>query len=423
LILRQQRNQNGSLREGDINLSVHLGQPPSGASPPIPGGAVVRFPPRPPGRLPLSPPHLSGTELDKLRMTLDAGWLAPAGPFPAAFEDAVAAATGFPRAVATSSGTAALHLAYRVLGVQRGDEVWCPGMTFVATIAPAVQMGAVPRFLDVAEPGWTLDPRLLAEELAHAARRGRLPRVVVAVDLYGQCADLEEIVASCDRWGVPVLSDSAAAMGAEGRRGRHAGHGARLAAFSFNGNKIVTAGGGGALAGEDAALLARARSLAGQAREPAAHYEHETTGYTYGMSSVLAAVGLAQLPTLAERVARRRAIFAAYAEALGTLPGLSFIAEPGWGRANRWLTVLQIAPAIFGTDREAVRRALDAAGIESRPAWKPLHLQPAFRDAPQAGGALAAALFETGLCLPSGSAMTPSDQARVIDIVRGCGRG
>ncbi|MGG5812542.1 DegT/DnrJ/EryC1/StrS family aminotransferase [Falsiroseomonas sp. CW058] len=381
------------------------------------------FPQRPPSRLPLSPPQLVGTELDSLRATLEAGWLAPAGPAPAAFEEAVAALTGFAGAVATSSGTAALHLAYRVLGVQPGDEVWAPCMTFVATVAPAVQMGAVPRFLDVTERGWTLDPDLLAEELSRAARRGRLPRVVVPVDLYGQCCDLAAIHAACGRWGVPVLCDSAAAMGAEGREGRHAGRGARLAVFSFNGNKIVTAGGGGMLVGDDPALLARARQLAGQAKEPAAHYEHETTGYTYGMSSVLAAVGLAQLPALPARVARRREVFATYAAALGALPGISFIAEPGWGRANRWLTVAQVAPAAFGADREAVRRALEAAGIESRPAWKPLHLQPAFRDAPQAGGAVAAALFERGLCLPSGSGMSPAEQARVIDILRGCGRG
>jgi dTDP-4-amino-4,6-dideoxygalactose transaminase len=246
---------------------------------------------------------------------------------------------------------------------------------------------------------------------------------VVPVDLYGQCCDLDAIVAVCGRWGVPVLCDSAAAMGAEGRGGRHAGHGARLAAFSFNGNKIITAGGGGVLAGDDPVLLARARALAGQAKEPAPHYEHETTGYAYAMSSVLAAVGLAQLPVLASRVARRRDVFAAYAAALADLPGCSFIPEPGWGRSNRWLSVLLVEAAGFGADREHLRRALDAAGIESRPAWKPLHLQPAFRHAPQAGGAVAAALFERGLCLPSGSGMSAEDQARVIEVVRACSHG
>jgi dTDP-4-amino-4,6-dideoxygalactose transaminase len=295
-------------------------------------------------------------------------------------------------------------------------------MTFVASVAPAVQMGAIPRFLDATGPGFTLDPALLAEALAAAARRGRLPRVVVAVDLYGQCCDLPGLLAVCDRWGVPLLSDSACALGAEGRGGRHAGRGAALTVFSFNGNKIVTTGGGGALASDDPALIARARALAGQAREQAVHFQHETTGYAYGLSSLLAAVGLAQLPALAARVARRRAIFAAYAAGLGDLPGIGFLAEPAWGRANRWLTVALIEPASFGADREAVRRALDAAGVESRPAWKPLHLQPAFRDAPYAGGGAAAGLFERGLCLPSGSGMTEAEQARVIELVRRCAR-
>ncbi|MBU8537206.1 DegT/DnrJ/EryC1/StrS family aminotransferase [Falsiroseomonas tokyonensis] len=385
---------------------------------PFPG----RQPPgcQPPARLALSPPHLAGGEIEALRATLHAGWLAPAGPTPAAFEAAIGTATGFAATLATTSGTAALHLGYRVLGVQPGDEVWAPGMTFVATVAPAVQMGAVPRFLDVTPAGWTMDPGLLAEELALAARRGRLPRVVVPVDLYGQCCDLPAIVAACDRWGVPVLCDSAAAMGALQRGGRHAGRGATLAVFSFNGNKIVTAAGGGALASDDPALIARARHLAGQAKEAWPHYEHETTGYTYGISSVLAAVGLAQLPVLEARVQRRRAIFANYVESLGELPGLGFIPEPAWGRANRWLTVLQVDPARFGADREELRRALEAAGVESRPAWKPLHLQPAFRGAPQAGGAVAAALFERGLCLPSGSGMSEDDQVRVIDAVIRC---
>jgi dTDP-4-amino-4,6-dideoxygalactose transaminase len=399
-------------------LSVHLAPSPEVSR----QAEVLRFPPRPPQRLHLSPPSLAGREPDEVAAALDQGWLAPAGPIPAAFESAVAEATGFDSALATTSGTAALHLGYRLLGVAPGDEVWAPTATFVATVAPAVQMGAVPRFLDATGPGFTLDAGLLAEQLLAAARRGKLPRVVVPVDLYGQCCDLPAIIAVCERWGVAVLSDSACAMGSQGRGGAHAGRGARLAAFSFNGNKIVTTGGGGVLASDDRALIERARALAGQAREPAAHYQHETTGYAYGLSSVLAAVGLAQLPELGARVARRRAIHAAYVAGLGDLPGVSFLAEPAWGRSNRWLTVALFDPAAFGADREAVRRALEAAQIESRPAWKPLHLQPAFRDAPFAGGDRAVALFERGLCLPSGSGMTEAEQARVIELVRDCAR-
>lgn len=380
-------------------------------------GSLLPFPGRrPAGRILLSPPELAGAELARIAEGLAAGWLAPAGPYPEAFERAVAEASGFAHACATVSGTAALHLGYRLLGVAPGDEVWTSTLTFIATIAPAVQMGARPRFLDVCPRSWTLDPALLAEELARAARRGRLPRVVVPVDLYGQAADLAAIVEACDRWGVPVLSDSAEGLGAT-QRGRPAGKGARAAAFSFNGNKIVTAGGGGALCSDDPALVAAARHLAAQAKAPAPHYQHETTGYAYALSSLLACVGLAQLPALGERVAARRARFDRYVAALGDLPGLSFMPEPEWGRATRWLSAILIEPAAFGADREALRRALEAEGIESRPVWKPLHLQPAFRGAPFRGSGHAAALFARGLCLPSG-AMAPAEQERVIAAIR-----
>ena len=189
-------------------------------------------------------------------------------------------------------------------------------------------------------------------------------------------------------------------------------------ALSFNGNKIVTAGGGGALLSGDAALIARARALATQAKEPAPHYQHETTGFNYAMSSLLAAVGRAQLPSLAERVTARRAIFARYRRVLGQLPGISFMPEPSWSHSSRWLTAMLVDPRAFGVDRETLRRALAEQGIESRPVWKPLHLQPAFRDAPMVGGTVAAGLFERGLCLPSGSAMTPADQERVMNVIR-----
>ena len=369
---------------------------------------------RPVGQVLLSPPHLTGAELAALEDTLRSGWVAPAGPVPAAFEAALSAATGFPHVLATASGTAALHLGYRCLGVSPGDEVWTAALTFVATVAPAVQMGAVPRFLDV-EPGtWTLDPGLLERELARAARAGRLPRAVVPVDLFGQPCDLNAIVALCDRWGVPVMCDSAGAVGATHRGGRHAGRGARLAVFSFNGNKIVTAGGGGALASDEPELVSRARALSQAAREPGGHYQHETTGHAYGMSSLLAAVGLAQLRALPSRVAARRAVFARYRAALGGLPGLVFAPEAPWARSSRWLTAVLLDPSRGAPDRDALRRHLSESGIESRPVWKPLHLQPVFRDAPRVGGAVAASLFERGLCLPSGSGMAPPEQDRVI---------
>lgn len=388
-----------------------------------PVASILRFPrearvgPRP---ILLSPPELSGNELEEVAQTLRSGWLAPAGPTLAAFEQAVAESMQASEALALNSGTAALHLAYRVLGVAPGDEVWTTTLTFIATIAPAVQMGATPRFLDVCPQSWTLDPARLRRELAAAARRGRLPRVVVPADLFGQPSDMPAIRAACARWGVPVLSDSACAMGAL-QHGRPAGAGADLSVVSFNGNKIITTGGGGALLG-DAALLARARHLATQAREVAAHYQHETTGHNYAMGCVTAAIGLAQLPDLERRVTARRAIFRRYQEALGHLPGITFMPEPGWARSSRWLTAMMVDPQRFGADRELIRMALAAEGIESRPVWKPMHLQPAFRDAPRSGGAFAAGLFEDGLCLPSGSGLGAAEQGRVIETILGVAR-
>jgi dTDP-4-amino-4,6-dideoxygalactose transaminase len=381
---------------------------------------VVPFRTRTATRIHLSPPELTGGEIGAVASVLDSGWLAPAGPAVARFEAAVAEATGLPHALATASGTAALHLGYRALGLEAGDEVWTCALTFVATVAPAVQMGARLRFLDVSPESWTLEPDLLEQALRRAAARGELPRLVVPVDLYGQPADLGVIADLCGRWGVPVLADSAEALGAT-QRGRPAGHGAQAAAFSFNGNKIVTAGGGGALASADAGLIARARHYATQAKEDAAHYQHETTGYSYGLSSVLAAIGTTQLAALPDRVAARRATYARYREALGDLPGLGFMPEPAWARSTRWLSAITIDPVRFGADREAVRRALAALGIEARPVWKPLHLQPAFRGTPFAGTGLAARLFENGLCLPSGS-MGEEAQERVIAAVRGVAR-
>jgi dTDP-4-amino-4,6-dideoxygalactose transaminase len=370
----------------------------------------------------LSPPHLTGREKAAIEASLASGWLAPAGPTPRAFEAALVKATGFDHVLGVASGTAALTLAFRVLEIGPGDEVWVPSFTFIASIAPAVQLGAMPRFLDVCPASWTLDAALLAAELRQAARQGRLPKAVVAVDIYGQCAALHEIAPLCAQYGVALISDSAEGLGAT-QAGLPAGKGAVLAAFSFNGNKIITAGGGGALASDDVLLIARARALADQARTPAPHYQHETTGYAFGLSSLLAAVGLAQLPKLADRVARRRAIFARYQECLEDLPGISFMPEAPWGRSSRWLSAMLIDPQGFGMDADGLRRVLAAEAIETRPAFKPLHMQPVFCDAPRAGGAVAEAVFARGLCLPSGSGLAPAAQHRVIRAIRAAARG
>jgi dTDP-4-amino-4,6-dideoxygalactose transaminase len=296
-------------------------------------------------------------------------------------------------------------------------------LTFIGNVAPVAYLGAEPVFLDVDPATWTLDVALLAGELERAAAHGRLPKAVVPVDLYGQSCDLDAILEVCAPYGVPVVADAAEAVGAR-YKDRMVGNGAAAAAFSFNGNKIITTSGGGMLASHDPDLIARARFLSQQARDPAPHYEHSTVGYNYRLSNILAAIGRAQLAILEERVQKRRAIFAAYRERLGHLPGLTFMPEAAYGRSNRWLSVVLIDPEAFGRDREAVRRALEAENIEARPVWKPMHLQPVFRRARRIGGAVSERLFKRGLCLPSGTRMDEGDVARVAAVIAAaCGRG
>ncbi len=352
----------------------------------------------------------------------DSNWIAPLGPHVDAFESELAARVGVGHAAALSSGTAGLLLGLELLGVGPGDEVLTSTLTFAATASAIVQRGARPVFLDVSPATWTLDPALLAQALDDRARAGRLPRAVLTVDLYGQCCDHDAIAAACARHGVPILEDAAEALGAT-YRGRAAGALGALGVVSFNGNKIVTTGGGGALLSDRADWIARARYLAAQARQPAPHYEHTEPGYNLRLSNLLAAVGRGQLRALDERVAARRAHNAFYREALGDLPGLTFMPEADYGRATAWLTCVLIDPAAFGADREAVRLALEREDIEARPVWKPMHLQPAFRAHPAVGGRVAEGLFERGLCLPSGSSLSTADRGRVVNVLRAAGRG
>ncbi len=373
-------------------------------------------------RLLLSPPHMGGGELDYLLDAYRSNWIAPLGPHVDAFERELAARAGVAHAAALSSGTAALHLALLVAGVERGDEVWCSDLTFVASVNAAVYTGAAPVFIDADAATWTLDPSLLAQGLADAARRGRLPKALIAVDLYGQCCDLPAIEAACAEHGVVLIEDAAEALGAT-CHGRPAGGFGRFGVFSFNGNKIITTSGGGALVSDDGEAVARVRKLATQAREPAPYYEHREVGYNYRLSNLLAAVGRGQLDVLDARVAARRRIFDRYRELLGDLPGLAFMPEAPYGRGNRWLTVVTLDPEAFGAGREAVRLALEAADVEARPVWKPMHLQPVFAGCRCLGGAVSAGLFDRGLCLPSGTAMTGADLERVAAVVRDCAGG
>jgi dTDP-4-amino-4,6-dideoxygalactose transaminase len=370
-----------------------------------------------PQRIYLSPPHMSGREQGYLQEVFQSNWIAPLGPQVDAFEREFAAAVGAPHALALNSGTAALHLALRLVGVSPGDEVLVSTLTFAASANPIVYLGACPIFIDSERTSWNMDPALLARTLDARASAGRLPKAVVLVHLYGQSADISPILAACDRHGVPLVEDAAEALGAT-YRGRAPGTFGRAGIFSFNGNKIITTSGGGMLVSADDDLIAHARKLATQARDPAPHYEHSEIGYNYRLSNVLAAIGRGQLEVLRERVVARRRNYEHYCRALSDLPGIVFMPEAPWGQATRWLTCMTIDPARFGADRETVRLALERENIEARPVWKPMHLQPVFVRYERVGGSVSAELFDRGLCLPSGSNLTDSDLARVVTIVR-----
>ncbi|MSO58061.1 MAG: aminotransferase class I/II-fold pyridoxal phosphate-dependent enzyme [Thermoleophilia bacterium] len=371
-------------------------------------------------RIYLSPPHATGRELELVAEALASNWIAPLGPHVDAFERELGAIAGVEYALALASGTAALHLALTVLGIGEQDEVACSSLTFAATANAIAYTGATPFFVDC-DASWTIDPALLDTAIAARRAAGARVRAVIAVDLYGQCCDYGALQEVCSRHGVALVQDAAESLGSTWR-GAPAGQQGALAVFSFNGNKIVTTSGGGMLVSPDRALVEHARKLSTQAREPAAHYEHAEIGFNYRLSNLLAAVGRAQLAALPDRVAARRAIFTRYEDLLGDLPGVTFMAETPGCVGNRWLTCLTIDPQRFGADREAVRLALETEDIESRPVWKPMHLQPVFAGSPAFGGDVSARLFEQGLCLPSGSALTPAEQERIVSLVRAVAR-
>jgi dTDP-4-amino-4,6-dideoxygalactose transaminase len=379
---------------------------------------------RKPPRLFLSPPHLSGREEARVAEAFASNYIAPLGPQVDAFEAAFAEHTGLAHCLALSSGTAAMHLALRCLGVGEGDVVVASSLTFVASVSPAVQLGAQAAFVDAAPDSWNMAPDRLREALTVLTGEGRRVKAVIPTDLYGQCADYARILDICAPFGAAVVADSAESVGARYGDGaedsRHAGAWPGLAAsvFSFNGNKIITTSGGGMLASDDAALISHARKLSQQAREPAPHYEHTELGYNYRLSNILAAIGLGQLEALEARVAKRRQIFRWYREALGGQPGVSFMPEAATGKANRWLTVALFDKKQFGAGPDELRLALEAENIEARPVWKPMHLQPVFAGCRMFGGAVAEELFARGLCLPSGTAMTREDVDRVAGIIR-----
>ncbi len=365
----------------------------------------------------LSPPHLEARELEFVKEAFETNWIAPVGPHIDAFEQEFCEVVGSKYAVAVSSGTAALHLALRLLGIQPGDEVFCSTLTFVATANPILYMGATPVFIDSDRMSWNMDPDLLSTALAQRAQRGKLPKAVVLVHLYGQSADLNPIQLACNQYDIPLIEDAAEALGAT-YKGKAVGSFGNIGIFSFNGNKIITTSGGGMLVTDDEALATQARFLATQARDAAPHYQHSQMGYNYRLSNVLAGIGRGQLQVLSERVAARRQNFELYRSALQHLPGVSFMPEADFGSSTHWLSCLTIDPDRSGLTREHLRLEMAAEQIESRPVWKPLHLQPLFRDCEIIGGKVSVELFDRGLCLPSGSSLSDADRDRVIQTIQ-----
>lgn len=369
-------------------------------------------------RIYLSPPDVGDLEEASVVAALRSGWVAPLGPDVDAFEREVADRVGVGHGVALSSGTAALHLGLIGIGVGSGDVVITSTMTFAATANAIVYTGAEPVFVDSAEGGGNIDPVLLEAAVAEVGRSGRRIGAIVPVDLFGKVAEWERISPVADSVGIPVLWDAAESLGAA-RSGRVAGSLGKVAAVSFNGNKVMTTSGGGMLLSDDADLAARARYLSTQARRPAQHYEHDEIGYNYRLSNLLAALGRAQLSRLDSMIAKRRQVREMYRQAFAAIPGVRILGGDDDADDNCWLTSIIVDPAEAGWEALELGAALAILNIECRPLWKPMHLQPVFRDAMSVVNGTAQLLFERGLTLPSGSALDTGDRARILDAISG----
>ncbi len=370
-------------------------------------------------RIYLSPPDIGKQEQLFVQEAFDTNWIAPLGPNVNAFEEEFCDAVGAPHAAALCSGTAGLHLAMILSGIQPGDTVMVSTLTFIASVNPILYCGAKPIFIDSEEDSWNLDPKLLEEALEKLSKENALPKALVLVHLYGQSADIDPIMELCAHYNITVIEDAAEALGATYKE-RSPGTFGRFGIYSFNGNKIITTSGGGMLVGKTQEDIEHARKLATQARDNAPHYQHSEVGFNYRLSNICAGVGRGQLMSLEDKVNKRRQNFDNYVNALGDLPGVTFAPEASWGRHTRWLTCLTIDPTQANTDRETIREHLTALNIEARPVWKPMHMQPLFEGVPCFGGKVSEKLFEQGICLPSGSSLTEEEQSRVIEGIKDC---
>lgn len=367
----------------------------------------------------LSTPHMGDTEISFIEDAFRTNWIAPLGPNVDAFEREVAEKVGAKHTVALSSGTAAIHLALVLLGVGQGDMVFCSTLTFAASVNPVMYQGAEPVMIDSEPESWNMCPDALERALESARQDGRLPKAVIVVCLYGQSADMDRIVPLCDKYGVPIIEDSAESLGAK-YRGRSSGTFGQLGIYSFNGNKIITTSGGGMLVTEEKSVADKARFLATQARDPALHYQHSTVGYNYRMSNILAGVGRGQLRVLDDRVKARRAVYSKYREIFRDVPWLDLMPEPDWSYSTHWISACTIAPDAPMISATAVIERLSGEFIEARPVWKPMHLQPVFahcRYFSHGNESVSDGLFDRGICLPSGSNMTDVQVVRVAETV------
>lgn len=363
---------------------------------------------------------MSGHEMAFVEEAFATNWIAPCGPNQEAFEREMAEYAGAKGAVAVISGTAALHLALRLCGVGPGDMVFCSSLTFIGSATPILFLGATPVFIDSEPESWNMSPSALERAFKKSGSSGKLPKAVIVVNLYGQCADYDSLKPICDRYEVPLIEDAAESLGAT-YKGKASGTLAKFGIFSFNGNKIITTSGGGMLISDDLEALDKARYWATQARDTALHYEHSELGYNYRMSNVLAGIGRGQLKVLKDRVQVRRKIFDRYSQALNGLDGLEFMPESPNGKSNRWLTVLTLGKNRKASPLEIINH-LDAENIEARPVWKPLHLQPVFKGCQyyphQPENSFSDKVFQNGLCLPSGSNLSPEDQKDIIALIQ-----
>ena len=363
----------------------------------------------------LSSPHMGGEEFDFVKEAFDTNWIAPLGPNVDGFEHDLEQFTGSGFAAALSSGTAALHLALIILGVQAGDEVICQSFTFSATANPIVYLGATPVFVDSEPETWNMSPDLLEQAIKDRIARGKKPKAIIPVHLYGMPAQMERIMSIAAHYSIPVIEDAAEALGST-IKGKNAGTFGIIGILSFNGNKIITTSGGGALISDDRKLVEKARFLSTQARDSAPHYQHSEIGYNYRMSNISAGIGRGQMKVVRDRVSQRRKIYDKYVQHLSQFKGIRFLSEPDGYFSNRWLTTITIDPKQSGgIDREAIRKSLEKENIESRPLWKPMHLQPVFADYPAYLNGVSESLFNNGLCLPSGSNLREDELDSVIN--------